>query len=97
MIEVKVEISLISVLYLICSLFFTSAVKALDNDIEKIKDKHFKRFNTHSKLLNFKWYGDQVGQPYIARFEDKEKNATCWYVVSPSYDSIAISCLPNKN
>ena len=94
---IQVKISIISILYLMHSLFFTYTAKALDNDIEQIRAKHLKRFNTHSQLLNFKWYGEQLGQPYIARFEDKEKNATCWYVVSPSRDSFAVSCLPNKN
>lgn len=66
-------------------------------NIEEIKARDLERFRIQSNQLNFKWFGQKLGQPIIARFEDKEKNATCWIVASPTYDSISVSCLPNKN
>ena len=84
-------------LAILLSLLFGCPSKGYDIETEKIISRDLERQSIQQKLLNFKWFGQKMGQPHIARFEDKEKNATCWIVAGPTYDSVSVSCLPNKN
>ncbi|MBI3590785.1 MAG: hypothetical protein HY094_05335 [Candidatus Melainabacteria bacterium] len=47
-----------------------------------------------TKRLNFKWFGaSKHFTPEIGRFEDKEKDVTCWLVL---LNNIVLDCIPNS-